>query len=164
MLTQRKLFLLLALVLFAASASADTLVYAVSTNYNNFTGEFGTADLSTGAFNQIGPVTSDPLTGLVSGPNGNLLSVSASGNLDSINPASGAVSVVGAIPVANARGNAPYSIAELNGTVYATDLYKQPLHPEYEDRSRVAHRPHRYPDLPVPHQLFRCERRNAVYG
>jgi hypothetical protein len=33
--------------------------------------------------------------------------------------------VIGAIPVigTNEPGNAPYSIAELNGTVYATDLY-----------------------------------------
>ncbi len=123
MLTQGKFFMSLLLVLFTASASADTLVYAVSTNYNNFTGQFGTVDLTTGAFNQIGPVISDPLTGLVPGPNGNLLSISASGNLNSINPAIGAVSAIGAISVVGQTGNAPYSIAELNGTVYATDLY-----------------------------------------
>ena len=124
MVIRQKLIVpLLALILCTASASAGPLVYAVSTNYNNFTGQFGTVDLTTGTFNQIGPVISDPLYGLVPGPNGNLLSVSASGNLDSINPATGAVSVVGAIPVTGEAGNAPYSLAELNGTVYATDLY-----------------------------------------
>jgi len=120
---QRKL--IISIMLFAATASADTLVYAVSTNYNNFTGQFGTVNVATGAFNQIGPAIADPLTGLVAGPNGTLLSISASGNLDSVNPAAGVVSVIGAISVigTNQPANAPYSIAELNGTVYATDLY-----------------------------------------
>jgi hypothetical protein len=125
MFTQRKLFVSLSLALFAASARAGPVVYAVSNNYNNFTGEFGTVDLTTGAFNQIGPDISDLPVGLVPEPNGNLLTISASGNLDSINPATGLVSVIGAIPVVGIGepGNAPYSIAELNGTVYATDLY-----------------------------------------
>jgi hypothetical protein len=113
---QRKLIILL--TLFAASASADALVYAVSTNYNNFTGQFGTVDLTTGAFNQIGHAIADPLAGLVPGSNGKILSISASGNLDSVNPATGAVSVIGATGL----GNLAYTIAELNGTVYATDL------------------------------------------
>jgi hypothetical protein len=125
MFAQRKVFLSLALVLFTASASADTFVYAVSNNYNDLTGEFGTLDLTTGTFNQIGSTISDQLVGLVPGPSGKLLSISESGNLDSINPATGAVSVIGAIPVTGTKapGNAPYSIAELNGTIYATDLY-----------------------------------------
>jgi hypothetical protein len=113
---QRKL--IISLALFAASASADTFVYAVSTNFNNFTGQFGTVDLTTGAFDQIGPTTSDPLGGLVPGANGKLLSISASGNLDSVNPATGVVSVIGATGL----GTLAYTTAELNGTVYATDL------------------------------------------
>jgi hypothetical protein len=124
---QRKL--IVSLMLFAASASADTFVYAVSTNFNNFTGQFGTVDLSTGAFNQIGHAIADPLLGgLVQGPNGSLLSASAAGNLDSVNPATGAVSVIGAISVVNKVSpigvvNVATEIAELNGTLYATDLY-----------------------------------------
>jgi hypothetical protein len=110
--------LIISLALFAASASADTLVYAVSTNFNNFTGQFGTVNLTTGAFNQIGAAIADPLGGLVAGPNGKLLSISASGNLDSVNPATGAVSVIGATGL----GTLAYTTAELNGTVYATDL------------------------------------------
>ncbi len=129
MFAQRDLFLSLSLALFAASASADTLVYAVSTNFNNFTGQFGTVDLTTGAFNQIGPAVAGGLVGgLVPGPNGSLLTVSGAGTLDSINPATGAVSVVGAISVVNkvsaiGVANVASNVAELNGTVYATDLY-----------------------------------------
>jgi hypothetical protein len=127
MYCQRKL--ILSLMLFAASASADTFVYAVSTNYNNFTGQFGTLDLATGAFNQIGPTVAGSLVGgLVPGPNGSLLTVSGAGDLDSVNPATGAVSVIGAISVVNkvsaiGVANVASNIAELNGTVYATDLY-----------------------------------------
>ncbi len=105
-------------VLFAASASADSLAYVVSTNYNTFTGQFGTLDLTKGSFNQIGPGIADPLTGLVQGPNGRLLSISVSGNLDSVNPATGAVSVIGATGL----GTLADYIAELNGTFYTTDL------------------------------------------
>jgi hypothetical protein len=124
---QRKL--IISLMLFAASASADTLVYAVSTNFNNFTGQFGTLDLTTGAFNQIGPAIAGGLVGgLVPGPNASLLTVSGTGNLDSVNPATGAVSVIGAISVVNkvstlGVANVASNIAELNGTVFATDLY-----------------------------------------
>jgi hypothetical protein len=118
MFARQKLFFSLALALYTASASAGPLVYAVSTNYNTFTGEFGTVDLGTGAFNQIGPSISDPLDGLVPGPNGNLLGLSVSGNLDSVNPATGAVSVIGATGLGSLAG----FLGELNGTVYATDL------------------------------------------
>jgi|SRR5579872_3349524 len=41
------------LFLFAASASADSLVYVVSANPNTGAGEFGTVNLSTGAFQPI---------------------------------------------------------------------------------------------------------------
>ena len=123
---QRKL--IISLTLFAASAGADTLVYAVNANYNNFTGQFATLDLTTGAFNQIGPAVAGPLYGLVPGPTGKLLSVSAAGTLDSVNPATGAISGIGAISVIAkvspiGVANVADTIAELNGTVYATDLY-----------------------------------------
>jgi hypothetical protein len=119
MFTQRKLFMSLSLALFTASASAGPIVYTVSINFNNFTGQFGTMDLTTGAFNKIGSVISDPLGGLMPGSNGKLLSLSISGNLDSVDPATGAVSVIGATGLGNLAG----VTAELNGTVYATDLY-----------------------------------------
>jgi hypothetical protein len=125
MYKQRKL--IISLALFAASARADTFVYAVSTNYNNFTGQFGTLSLTTGEFNQIGAAIPGPLYGLAPGPNGSLLSVSGTGNLDSINPGTGAVSVIGAISVIGkvspiGVANVADTIAELNGTVYVTGL------------------------------------------
>src|SRR5271166_4875152 len=70
--------LILSLTLFAASAGAGPLAYVTTINYDTFTGEFGTMNPTTGAFNQIGGVISDPLSGLVSGPNGTLLSISFS--------------------------------------------------------------------------------------
>jgi outer membrane protein assembly factor BamB len=112
MFTQRKWIILLALLSLAASAQAGTLVYAVS-----LFGPFGTIDVSTGAFNQIGPTLSDPLGGLVLGPNG-YLGVSISGNLDSINPATGAISIIGATGL----GFQADTMTILNGTVYETDL------------------------------------------
>lgn len=119
MFTQRILLISVSLALFTISASADPLVYAVSTNFNDFTGEFGTLDLTTGTFDQIGSAIADPLTGLMPGTNGSLLSISASGNLDSIDPATGAVSLIGATGL----GDVGYDTAELNGKIYATDLY-----------------------------------------
>jgi MYXO-CTERM domain-containing protein len=117
MFTRQKLFFSLALGLYAASASAGPIVYAVSTNFNTFTGQFGTLNLTTGAFTQIGTSIPDPLSGLVPVSNG-LLGLSASGNLDSVNPATGAVSVIGATGLGNLAGD----LVGLNGTVYATDL------------------------------------------
>ncbi len=94
------------------STGAGPLLYVVT-----FAGQFGTLDPTTGVFSQIGPVTMDPLGGLVPGPNG-YAGVSFSGNLDSINPATGAISVIGATGLGNLAG----VTGELNGTVYATDL------------------------------------------
>src|ERR1035438_8822703 len=112
MFAQRKWMISLALLSLGASAHAGTLVYAVS-----LFGPFGTIDVSTGAFNQIGPALSDPLGGLVLGPNG-YLGVSVSGNLDSLNPATGGVTVIGATGL----GSQADTMAILNGTVYETDL------------------------------------------
>jgi hypothetical protein len=53
----------------------------------------------------------------VPGSNG-YLGVSESGNLDSVNPATGSISVIGATGL----GNLAFDTAELDGTVYETDL------------------------------------------
>jgi PEP-CTERM motif len=110
--TQRKISALLMLAWFAAPASAGTIVY-VST----FTGQFGTMDAATGTFTQIGPSFTDPLGGLVQGGPTGYMGVSFSGNLDSVNPATGTISVIGATGL----GSAALDTAELNGTVYETD-------------------------------------------
>src|ERR1039458_6893843 len=87
MLSQRQVMVSLALVLCTLPASAGTLVYVVNNSQ-----QFGTLDLATGAYQQIGPNTPEGETGLVPGPNGSLLTLTFSGNLDSINPATGVTS------------------------------------------------------------------------
>jgi hypothetical protein len=52
MLNRQKLIVLAALSLFTVPASADLSVYLVSGNQ-----QFGTVDLNTGAYSQIGPGT-----------------------------------------------------------------------------------------------------------
>ena len=129
MLTQRKLIVSLALVLFTGSASANPFAYVVNGN------QFGTVDLVSGAFQQIGPDTPEGESGLAPGPNGSLLTLTFSGNLDSINPATGAVSLVGptgltdcSMPTSPCGPSSPNMLGEMGGTIYATDfdnnLYK----------------------------------------
>jgi hypothetical protein len=113
MLTQLKLVASLALVLCAASASADPMVYVV-----NLFQQFGTVNLATGAFSPIGPTIPEGSAGLVPGLGGSLLTLTISGNLASINPATGVTTVIGPTGLG---GNAN-SLAEVGGTVYATDL------------------------------------------
>ena len=113
MFVARKLIVSLAFALLTNSVSAGSLLY-VST----FAGKFGTLDPTTGAFSQIGPTLADPVVGLVQGSNG-YLGVSLSGNLDSVNPSTGVVSVIGATGL----GTYADSTAELGGTVYETDFY-----------------------------------------
>jgi PEP-CTERM motif len=123
MLSRHKLMVSLALALFAVPASADSLIYV-----SNGSGQFGTLDLTTGAFNQIGPNTPEAVGGLVPGRNGSLFALTASGNLASINPATGVTSVIGptglgdcsspASPCGPASAN---NLARLGETIYATD-------------------------------------------
>jgi hypothetical protein len=113
MLTKPLSIVLLAAVLFTASARADVLVYVVTD-----TQQFGTVDLNTGAFRQIGANTPEGQANLVPGANGLLLSLTFSGNLESINPTTGAVSVIGATGL----GGSAFDLAEVGGILYATDL------------------------------------------
>ena len=124
MLTRQKLIVLLTLVLFAAPASAGILVYVVNGE------QFGAVDLGTGAFNPIvGPGTPQGADGLVPGPNGSLLTLTFSGDLDSINPATGALSRIGATGLADCSTTtspcgptSANTIGALAGTIYATDF------------------------------------------
>ncbi len=108
-----KLLPLLAAALLSSSALADSYVYVV-------TGvpQFGTVDLTTGAFNAIGSPLAAPSGGLVPGAGGSLLTLGVDGNLYSINPSTGAETLIGATGI----GINAFSLAELNGIVYATDL------------------------------------------
>jgi hypothetical protein len=123
MLTQEKLMVLLAIVLVTVPASADSMVYIVNGQ------QFGTIDLGTGAFSQIGPDTFEAVGGLVAGPNGSLLTLAFSGNLDSINPASGVTSIIGptgladcSMPSSPCGPTSANTLGTLRGTTYATDL------------------------------------------
>jgi hypothetical protein len=65
----------LALVLFAASAHAQPLIYVVT-----LTQQFGTIDVANGQFNPIGKGTPDGLTNLIWSRDGSLLSLAISGS------------------------------------------------------------------------------------
>jgi len=112
MFNQQKLIVSLALVLFTASVRADALAYIVTDS-----DQFGTLNLSTGAFHQIGADTPVQQFDLVPGPNGSLFSLTATGNLESINTATGVTTVIGATGFGMNVG----SLAEVGGTLYATD-------------------------------------------
>jgi hypothetical protein len=127
MLIQQKLLASLTLVLCAASVSTGSSVYIV-----NGSEQFGAVDLATGAFQQIGPngpQTPDGYLGLMPGPNGSLLTLTYSANLDSINPATGVATLVGATGLSECTTPAspcgPTTIltaGALAGKFYATDV------------------------------------------
>ena len=128
MLTRQKLLPSLALVLFAIPASAGSLVYVVNGPPSGL-GQFGTIDLATGAFKQIGPnkVGSESL---VPGPNGSLFTFDFSGNLDSINPATGVTTRIGptgladcaAFPASPCGPHSANAFGSVGGKLYVTDF------------------------------------------
>jgi hypothetical protein len=123
MRSSEKFLMSIALLVAAIPASADS-VYVVTSNQ-----QFGTFDINTGAFNPIGPGTPEAASGLVPGPNGTLLTLTVSGNLDAINPGTG--QVVSSLPTGLGNCTAPVpgqcgptsanTLAELGGVLYATD-------------------------------------------
>jgi hypothetical protein len=103
-------------------------VYIVSAGLTG-DGIFGTVDLGTGAFHQIGPGEPDGYFGLASGPNGSLLSLTYTANLDSINPATGVPTRVGPtglgsclVPDPSCGPTTAFAMGSANGTIYATDI------------------------------------------
>ena len=102
----------LAVMLFVASANAQQ-VYVVTSNQ-----QFGTVNLATGAFQQIGDYTPEGQSNLVWGPRGLLYSLTYSGNLETINPATGATSVIGPTGL----GFNAFDLAGVRGQLYATDF------------------------------------------
>ncbi len=102
---------------------AAPIVYTIGNN-----SQFGTMDLATGAFTKISD-TPPILQYLANGPNNNLLTMSFDGNLASINPATGAVSVVGPTGFGDCSGtvvaklsNCQLSFGKALGKYYATDF------------------------------------------
>jgi PEP-CTERM motif len=129
-MTQPKHLVFIALAFTTVPALADD-VYVVTSN-----AQFGVVDLSTGSFTEIGSGLPEASTGLIAGPNGSLLTLAYSGNLDAINPATGQVTSSVPTGLGSCTGpgsgqcgaNSANNVAELNGTVYVTDflnnLYK----------------------------------------
>ena len=124
-----KLLLVLIMTgLFAAFASAQR-TYVVSAGLNG-SGVFGTVDLTTGAFQQLGPVEPDGYFGLAPRMvRRTLLSLTYAGDLVSINPLTGvptqirhhrARSVCDSQPFL--RANMAFSLGDFNGRIYATDF------------------------------------------
>ena len=108
-----------------APAFADSFVYVV-----NVSQQFGEVDLNTGTFTQIGPNTPQIDQGLVTGPSGSLLTLSSNGNLDSINPATGVTTVIGATglgdcstPLSPCGPTSAMAIVGFGGGIYATDYH-----------------------------------------
>lgn len=126
---QPKPIIAFAFFLFAVSASADPLVYVIGAAGTSNQGQFGTIDIKTGAFQQIGPSTPG-LFGLGAGPNGSLVSLTYSGDFDSINPATGMTAFIGKTGLDNcvAPGSSPCGPNSANlvgvaaGNIYATDF------------------------------------------
>jgi hypothetical protein len=113
----------LALASLAVPVSADPVVYVIADAQG-----FGEMDLASGSFSPIGPVP-DTIQYLAKGPNGSLLTMSFNGDLDSINPRTGATSVIGPTGFADCSSpSTPYSsncqlsFGAAGGTLYATDF------------------------------------------
>jgi len=132
----RTLIIAFALSLLAASAGADTFVYVITGSPTSLGGQFGTVNLTTGAFTQIGPNMPVAGTGLAQGPNGSLLTLGINGSLISINPSTGVSTTIGptladcstpATPT-SCGGNSGNILGSTHDTIYATDfdnnLYK----------------------------------------
>jgi hypothetical protein len=124
MLLQLKLIVALALALLTIPASAGPLVYVL---YG--AGQFGTADVANGTFTQIGPILPEGAAGLVRGPSGSLLTLTFSGNLDSINPATGITTVIGATglddcssPASPCGPTSANVLGAVGEKIYATDF------------------------------------------
>ncbi len=128
MLSRQKLIISLTLLLSAASAHAGPLVYVISAGLTGNL-EFGTVDLTTGAFKQIGPTEPDGYFGLAPGLNGSLVSLTYAANLDSINPATGVPTRIGptglsscVVPSPSCGPTSAFSLDGLGGKIYATDF------------------------------------------
>jgi hypothetical protein len=97
--------------------------------YVSDTSRLGSVDLTTGAFHQIGPDFPDASQGLVYAPNGSLLTMGFSGNLNSINPSTGVMTSVGPSGLSDCStlaspcaSNSVNVLASFQGGTYVTDF------------------------------------------
>jgi len=119
---------MVALTLMTVRANADTLAYALALNPQTGTQQSGVLDLATGMFSS-GVATSPIIQYLAPGPNGSYLTMSFDGNLDSINPLTGATTVIGptgfgdcSSPSSPCGSNSQLSFGSAGGKLYGTDF------------------------------------------
>jgi outer membrane protein assembly factor BamB len=108
------------------------VVYVINAPANGPTDSalFGTANLSTGTFTQIGaPARVGGSAGLAPGPNGLLYTLAVGGDLDAIDPATGITKDIGATGLADCTApsspcgpKSANALASLAGVIYATDF------------------------------------------
>jgi hypothetical protein len=119
-----RIFLVSCLSLLAIQLRASPIVYAITGSL-----EFGQIDVATGSFSSMSSIP-PTIQYLVGRPNGSLLTMSFDGNLESINPATGTISVIGATgftacttpDLPTCGDNSQLSLGAAGGTVYATDF------------------------------------------
>ena len=109
--------------------TAGPITYVISNNDADGSHHFGTVDLATGLFNQIGPNAPVGTEGLAMGPNGSLLTLAYNSDLYSINPATGTYTLVGptglgdcTTPDSACGPNSGLTLGGANGKVFATDF------------------------------------------
>lgn len=114
----------LALAVCAIPANASPTVYVVTLNPFTGSSQFGVVDLASGGFHAIGGAAPEQEESLVWGPSGLLYTLGdASGSLETINPATGATTVVGptGLPFLAPGISSVFSLTGLNGNLYLTD-------------------------------------------
>jgi hypothetical protein len=123
------LFIALALVLGCTAATATPLTYVISNFDNDGTHHFGTVDLATGTFTQIGPNPDVGSEGLAAGPNGLLFTIAYNSDLFSINPGTGEYTLVGptglgdcSTPDSLCGPTSSLTLGGANGNIYAMDF------------------------------------------
>ena len=91
--------------------------------------QFGTVDIATGVFQQIGPDLPEAAEGLAAGPNGLLYTIAFSGKLYSIQPGTGVATLVGptglddcSTPASPCGRTSSLTLGSFGGKIYATDF------------------------------------------
>ncbi len=113
---------------FAGVAFGGSSVNVISAGITG-NGVFGTVDLATGTYKPIGPTEPDGYFGMATGPNGAIYSLNYLGQLDRINPGTGAFTRVGAtglqpclVPSPACGPTSEFALGSINGKLFATDF------------------------------------------
>ncbi|HEY0778476.1 MAG TPA: PEP-CTERM sorting domain-containing protein [Gemmatirosa sp.] len=97
--------------------------------------QFGTIDLATGTFRQIGPTLAVGVQGFAPGPSGAFLTLEFSGNLVTLNRTTGRTAIIGptglrdcSTPTSPCGPTSVNTLVGLGGAVYVTDLQNTLYH------------------------------------